>query len=191
MYRQDNIVVPPCCTEVESKIQHVLYVENRMQILSTLKHDKLNLKNELLQTLTPPDVIQGFSSRISELRKELTYAENEIEVLTSRLETARKCCTVVNSNHIETVRSNAQASTLEKSAGSSSSPGPKGSNFGCFAVIAIVLLLIGYGIGVTLRGPVDQAPLVPNTPKGGTVNDNESYQPQQGPNAQSSHQRRL
>jgi len=70
MYRNPGpqpLNIPKGCEEVEVDYQRQMFVEDRLSQISTLKHDRLNLRERFLQTLIPPPVLAGFSEEISRL----------------------------------------------------------------------------------------------------------------------------
>jgi len=87
---QPVVVIPEDLIQLESDFQRIMYVEERIAQLSTLKHDRLMLRERFLQALTPPEVQLGFSNRINKLIRENQVLSDRLLVLTSLVDQLKR-----------------------------------------------------------------------------------------------------
>lgn len=180
---EDPIQVPVDCQGLENDFQRVLYVENRLSSISTLKHDRLKLKDRFLQCLVPPEVQMGFSEEINVLRKEISRLESDNHLLTSRVTQLKNSQLVIRNivagdNHVSD-----QGEPEE-------TDHPRHSKSSWIVIGALILISFYSGWNARSQvlqyspGTVDSVPVGDeHSSKGGTSNGQDD-QPQQGPSPQ-------
>lgn len=81
--KPESLIVPECYADIEKDFLRILYVENRIKVLSSLPFDRLKLKERLLSSLEPPEIEDCFVKRNIELTRELLMLKDQLSILRS------------------------------------------------------------------------------------------------------------